>query len=199
MPALVVALLLSGMAASPKAAIATAHPLASEAGASVLRAGGNAFDAAVAAAFALSVVENQRSGIGGGGFAVVWVAREKAVRVLDFREVAPAAATRDMFVRDGKPDPRLAQRGGLAVAVPGAVKGYAELARRFGKKPLQALVEPAARLAETGFAIGLTTHQNAELQLECLRSDPAAAREFLVAADGVDAAREAPAPGDRLV
>ncbi len=197
MPALLLALLLSGVAASPRGAVATAHPLASEAGASILRAGGNAFDAAVAAAFALSVVENQRSGIGGGGFAVVWIARERKVRVLDFREVAPAAATRDLFVRDGRPQPRLAQEGGLAVAVPGAVKGYAELARRFGTRPLSALVEPAARIADGGFRVGLTTHQNAETKLACLRSDAASAREFLV--EGAGGAREAPAPGDRLV
>ena len=197
MPNLLLALLLSGVAASPKGAVATAHPLASEAGASVLRAGGNAVDAAVAAAFALSVVENQRSGIGGGGFALVWVARERKVHVLDFREVAPAAATRDMFVRDGRPDPHLAQEGGLAVAVPGAVKGYAALARRFGTKPLPALVEPAARIADAGVRIGLTTHQNAQTKLECLRSDAAAAREFLVR--GVGGPAGPPAPGDRLV
>jgi gamma-glutamyltranspeptidase/glutathione hydrolase len=197
MPTLLLALVLSGVAASPKGAVATAHPLASEAGAAVLRAGGNAADAAVAAAFALSVVENQRSGIGGGGFALVWVARERKVHVLDFREVAPAAATRDMFVRDGRADPRLAQEGGLAVAVPGAVKGYAELARRFGTRPLPALVEPAARIAEAGFRVGLTTHENARDTLACLRSDPAAAREFLVAGEG--GAREPPRPGDRLV
>jgi gamma-glutamyltranspeptidase/glutathione hydrolase len=197
MPALLAALVLSGMAASPRGAVATAHPLASEAGASVLRAGGNAFDAAVAAAFALSVVENQRSGIAGGGFAVVWVAREKKVHVLDFREVAPAAATRDVFVRGGKPEPRLAQEGGLAVAVPGAVKGYAALARRWGTKRLAALVEPAARIAETGFQVGLTTRQNAETKLACLRSDAAAAREFLARGEG--GARVPPAPGDRLV
>jgi gamma-glutamyltranspeptidase/glutathione hydrolase len=197
MPALVLALLLSGVAASPGGAVATAHPLASEAGAAVLRAGGNAVDAAVAAAFALSVVENQRSGIGGGGFALVWSAREQKVHLLDFREVAPGAATRDMFVRGGEPDPRLAQEGGLAVAVPGAVKGYAELARRFGTRPLAALVEPAARLAEAGFRVGLTTHENAEQKLACLRSDAASAREFLV--PGADGARVAPAPGARLV
>src|SRR5512138_755569 len=197
MPALLVALLLSGVAASPRGAVATAHPLASEAGAAVLRQGGNAVDAAVAAAFALSVVENQRSGIGGGGFALVWLAREQKVHLLDFREVAPGAATRDMFVRDGKPEPRLAQEGGLAIAVPGAVKGYAELARRFGTRPLATLVEPAARLAEAGFRVGLTTHENAEQKLACLRSDPASAREFLVPGPG--GARVAPAPGARLV
>src|SRR5512137_1845616 len=100
------ALALSVTAASPRGAVATAHPLASDAAASILRAGGNAADAAVAAAFALSVVENQSSGIGGGGFALVWDARERRVHALDFREVAPAGARPDMFLRGGAPDPR---------------------------------------------------------------------------------------------
>jgi len=105
----------------------------------------------VAAALALSVVENQSSGI--GGFALVWLARERRVRVLDFREVAPAAASRDMFLRDGRAVATLSRQGGLAVAVPGAVKGYAELARRFGRLPFSRLAEPAARIAEHGFAV----------------------------------------------
>ncbi len=73
------------------------------------------------------------------------------VRTLDFREAAPAAAGRDMFLRQGRPDPALSRDGGLAVAVPGAVKGYAELARRFGTRPLRELVEPAARIAASGW------------------------------------------------
>jgi gamma-glutamyltranspeptidase/glutathione hydrolase len=196
-PALVLALLLSGVAASPRGAIATAHPLASEAGAAVLRAGGNAVDAAVAAAFALAVVEPSKSGIGGGGFALVYLAREGEVRVLDFREVAPAAATRDMFLRDGRPDPSLSQDGGLAVAVPGAAKGYAELARRFGRRPLATLVEPAARLADGGFRAGVTYEAEARARLACLRADPAAARELL--APGAGGERVPPTPGDRIV
>lgn len=197
MAQLLLALLLSGVAASPRGAVATAHPLASEAGASVLRAGGNAADAAVAAAFALSVVEGANSGVGGGGFALVYVAREQRVHVLDFREVAPAAASRDMFLRDGKPDPTLSRDGGLAVGVPGAVKGYAELARRFGARPLPSLVEPAARIAERGYRVGLAEHDGARERLACLRADPAAARELLVAGEG--GARVPPAPGDRVV
>jgi gamma-glutamyltranspeptidase/glutathione hydrolase len=182
-------------AASPRGAVATAHPLASEAAAAVLRAGGNAADAAVAAAFALSVVEPESSGIGGGGFAVVYVARERRVHVLDFREAAPAAARADMF--EGAPEgARPSLDGGLAVAVPGAVKGYAALARRFGSRPLPALVEPAARLAERGFRVGAHYAEAARARLECLRADAAASREFLVrAGDRLDA----PAPGWRLV
>src|SRR5512137_2316349 len=146
--------LLAHVAVSPRGAVAAAHPAASDAGAAVLRAGGNAADAAVAAAFALSVVEPQSSGIGGGGLALVYVAREDRVHALDFRETAPAAATAGMFLVDGKPDPRRSRCGGLAVAVPGAVKGYAEIARRFGKRPLPELVAPAVRLARDGVQVG---------------------------------------------
>jgi gamma-glutamyltranspeptidase/glutathione hydrolase len=184
------ALLLAGGLLSPRGAVATAHPLASRAGAEALAAGGNAVDAAVAAAFALSVVENQSSGIGGGGFAVVWLAKGRRLLVLDFREVAPAAATRDMFLADGRADPRRSQEGGLAVGVPGAVKGYAELARRFGRLPLSRLVEPAARLAERGFALGRHQASHAASALASLRADPAASAEFLAPGpDGLPAPR----------
>jgi gamma-glutamyltranspeptidase/glutathione hydrolase len=173
------ALALSVTAASPRGAVATAHPLASDAAAAVLRAGGNAADAAVAAAFALSVVENQSSGIGGGGFALVWDAKARRVHALDFREVAPARARPDMFLRGGTPDPRRSLDGGLAVAVPGAVRGYAELARRFGTRPLAELVGPAAALADGGFKVGRAYAEAAARRLECLSADPAAAAEFL--------------------
>jgi gamma-glutamyltranspeptidase / glutathione hydrolase len=192
---LLLRLALSTLALSPDGAIATSHPLASEAGAAVLRSGGNAVDAAVAAAFALTVVEPQSSGIGGGGFAVVWLARERRVEVLDFREVAPAAATADMFSRPGAP-PRASLDGGLAVAVPGAVMGYAELARRFGTRPLTRLVEPAARLAERGFRVGHVQASRAEERLACLRADPAAARTYLAPSAAGPAALR---PGGRLV
>ena len=195
--AALLALALSLTAASPRGAIATAHPLASEAGAAVLRAGGNAADAAVAAAFALSVVENQSSGLGGGGFALVWDARTRTVHALDFREVAPSGARPDMFREGGAGGPRRSLDGGLAVAVPGAVRGYAELARRFGKKPLRELVRPAAVLAERGFRVGLAYADAASRRLECLRADRAAASEFLAA--GPDGARSPRVPGSLLV
>jgi gamma-glutamyltranspeptidase/glutathione hydrolase len=177
--AVLLALALSTTAASPRGAIATAHPLASAAGAAVLRAGGNAVDAAVAAAFALSVVENQSSGIGGGGFALVWDAKERKVHALDFREVAPGRARPDMFLKNGVPQPGRSLDGGLAVAVPGAVKGYAELTRRFGTKPLAELVGPAAALAEKGFKVGRAYAEAASERLACLSADKAAATEFL--------------------
>src|SRR5512137_2739542 len=165
---LLLPLLLAHVAVSPRGAVATAHPAASEAGAAVLRAGGNAADAAVAAAFALSVAEPQSSGIGGGGLALVYVAREGRVYALDFRETAPAAATKDMFLVDGKPDPLRSRCGGLAVAVPGAVKGYAEIARRFGRKPLPELVAPAVKLAKEGVTVGRHYRRAADAARACL-------------------------------
>jgi len=190
------ALVLAASAISPRGAVATAHPLASRAAADVLAAGGNAADAAVAAAFALSVVGNMSSGVGGGGFALVYVAREGRVHAIDFREVAPAGATPGMFASP-PPGVKSSLDGGLAVAVPGAVKGYAELARRFGTMPLARLVEPAARIAEGGFAVGRKHAELARERLDCLASRPAAAREFLVR--GPDGAWAPPEPGSRLV
>src|SRR3989475_10508660 len=139
--------LLAFPAVSPRGAVAAAHPLAAEAGASVMRRGGNAVDAAVAAAFALNVVEPKSSGIGGGGFALVYTAKDRRVHVLDFREVGPLAARPDMYVRDGQARQDLANAGPLSVAVPSAVKGYAEPARRFGKKPPGHLPRPPQQIA----------------------------------------------------
>ena len=180
---LLVPLLLAHVAVSPRGAVAAAHPAAAEAGAAVLRAGGNAADAAVAAAFALSAVEPQSSGIGGGGIALVYLAREGRVVALDFRETAPAAASPGMFLVDGKPDPARSRCGGLAVAVPGAVKGYAEIARRFGTKPLTRLVEPAARLAEEGVVVGRHYRRAATAARACLLQDRAAPAIFLAGGD----------------
>src|SRR5438309_407069 len=123
-----VALVLATAAVSPRGAVATGHPLASEAGAAILRHGGNAVDAAVATAFALSVVEPQSSGIGGGGFALVYLAREKKVQVIDFREVAPAAATPQMYVQDGKAREDLARRIAATVQSGGGILTEPDLA-----------------------------------------------------------------------
>jgi gamma-glutamyltranspeptidase/glutathione hydrolase len=124
---------------------------ASAAGAEVLGQGGNAIDAAVATALALGVVGPSGSGLGGGGFALIYLAKERRVRVLDFREVAPRAATRDMFWVDGKIDPERSRHGGLAVAVPGEPAGLAELELRYGRLGLRRVAAPAVRLARFGF------------------------------------------------
>ncbi|HEY2749075.1 MAG TPA: gamma-glutamyltransferase [Polyangia bacterium] len=136
-----------------KGIAATANLDASRAAAEILRAGGNAVDGAVAAALALGVVQPDSSGLGGGGFAVVWMAKDKKARVLDFRETAPAAASRDMFVVDGKADPSKSRWGGLAVATPGEPAGLAELEKSYGKLGLLRVAQPAIRLARAGYAV----------------------------------------------
>ncbi len=127
--------------------MASDHTAASAAGVELLRAGGNAVDAACATALALGVVNPHASGIGGGGFAIVYLAKEKKTHVLDFREQAPAAIRSELYFKDGKPARELIQRGGLAVGVPGEVRGLAELVRRHGRRPFSACVRPAERLA----------------------------------------------------
>lgn len=134
-----------------RGAVASDMAAASRAGAEILAKGGNAVDAAVATALALGVVNPASSGLGGGGFAVLYRAKDRSAHALDFRETAPRAATADMYVRDGRAVPALSRAGGLAVAVPGEPAGLAELHRRHGKLALSQVVQPAARLARDGF------------------------------------------------
>jgi len=136
----------------PNGAAATVHPLATEAAIEAARRGGNAVDAAAAAALTLGVVDGHNSGIGGGCFLLLRTARG-AVLALDGRETAPAAAARDMFLRNGQADPELSQTGALAAGVPGSLAVYEYVLRHFGKLKLKDLLLPAARLAEQGFAI----------------------------------------------
>jgi len=134
-------------------------PLAAKVGHDILAAGGNAVDAAVATAFALAVTHPSAGNIAGGGFAVVRTGAGKAV-ALDFREVAPAAATPDMYLdKDGKPtDGSL--RGDRAVGVPGSVAGLWALHQKLGKKPWKELVAPAIALARDGFEVDEKLHQS---------------------------------------
>jgi gamma-glutamyltranspeptidase/glutathione hydrolase len=132
--------------------VATVHPLATEVGVNLLKSGGNAIDAAVAVGFTLGVVDTHNSGIGGGCFMLIRRANGKIVAI-DGREMAPAAATRDMFIRDGKADTRLSQTGALASGVPGEVAAFDYASRKFGRKPWRNLILPAAEIAERGFAI----------------------------------------------
>src|ERR1043166_5745363 len=132
--------------------VATVHPLATGAAIETMKMGGNAVDAAVAAALTLGVVDGHNSGIGGGCFLLIRLANG-SVAAIDGRETAPAAATRDMFLRGGKADPGLSLTGPLAVGVPGALAAYDYAVQHYGKLPLKTLLLAAARLAEEGFPI----------------------------------------------
>lgn len=158
--------------------IASAYPQAAEAALRMLDRGGNAVDAAVAAAFVAGVVGPYHNGLGGGGFALVALQGKDAL-ALDFREVAPAAATRDMYLRDGKPVPELSTDGALAVAVPNAVNGYLALLEKAGTLPRSVVLAPAIRLAREGFLVTPKYQQLASRRLDCLRRDAEASRLFL--------------------
>lgn len=133
--------------------VATDHPLASAAGLEVLKRGGNAFDAAVATSLALAVLRPQSTGIGGGGFMVLRTAKGET-RIIDYREVAPAAASRDMYLDANKqPVPDLSTVGYKAVGVPGLLAGLERVRAEFGTRPLAELMGPAIGFAEQGFAV----------------------------------------------
>jgi gamma-glutamyltranspeptidase / glutathione hydrolase len=133
--------------------VATDEELASRAGAEILQKGGNAIDAAVATAFALAVVEPAAGNIGGGGFMLVRLADGRTT-FLDYREVAPGRATRDMYIGgDGKLDPEASTLGYKSVAVPGTVAGLELALKTYGTMKLADVMAPAIRLGEDGFAI----------------------------------------------
>jgi len=137
-----------------EAGIATAHPLATEAGHEILAAGGNAFDAAVAISAALGVVEPFASGLGGGAFWLLHLADQRTDVFIDAREVAPAAATADMFLDDnGEPIKGASFDGPLAAGVPGQAAGLVHLAEKYGRLPLARSLAPAIRYAEEGIPV----------------------------------------------
>ncbi len=141
-------------------AVASAHPLATTAGIAMFKQGGNAIDAAVATAFVLGVVEPSGSGIGGGGFALVYSARAHRTRVLDFREVAPRAAKPSLYIdASGKPSLTRSQEGILAGGVPGEVRGLVRLQKSYGRLRLGQVLAPAIGLAAQGFAVSARLHE----------------------------------------
>jgi gamma-glutamyltranspeptidase/glutathione hydrolase len=150
-----------------QAGIATAHPLATQAGNEILEAGGNAFDAAVAISAALGVVEPYASGLGGGAFWLLHVAEQQTDIFVDAREVAPSAATADMYLdADGQPIGRASFNGPLASGIPGQAAGLVHLAERYGRLSLAKSLAPAIRYAEEGVPV----HQRMLLGLRFRRS-----------------------------
>ena len=137
-----------------KAAIATAHELATEAGFEILDQGGNAFDAAVAVSAALAVVEPASSGIGGGGFWLMHRAEDGFTTMVDGRETAPAASTADMYLdANGEFVRERSINGPLAAGIPGAPAAWVHITERYGRLSLAQNLAPAIRLAESGFPV----------------------------------------------
>ncbi|MBQ7217335.1 MAG: gamma-glutamyltransferase [Synergistaceae bacterium] len=151
-----------------KGMVSSAHELASRAGVEIIQKGGNAVDAAVATFLALNVVEPNASGIGGGGFMVIRSAKTGEVVELDYREMAPASATKDMYA---SPESKKAQEsieGGKSVGVPGAVMGMFTALEKYGTMKFAEVAAPAIRLAEEGFELapmqnGIITDEFAKL------------------------------------
>jgi gamma-glutamyltranspeptidase/glutathione hydrolase len=164
--------------------VATANPMATDAGLAILRAGGSAIDAAVAVQMVLGVVEPQASGIGGGGFLVFYDARSRQVTSWDGRETAPAGAGETLFLgADGKPLAfPLAVVSGLSVGVPGAVRMLEAVHRRHGRLPWRQLFVPAIKLAEDGFPVPPRLARALAAEI-ALRADPQA-RTIYFHADG---------------
>lgn len=161
---------------------ATVNPLATDAALAAFRVGGNAIDAAVAAAVTLGVVDGHNSGIGGGCFVLVRTAGGEMVAI-DGREMAPSAATQDMFLRDGKAVAALSTTGPLAIAVPGALAAYQQAITRHGKLDLASLLSEAAKIAEAGFPVDRVYARNLEEYQSILATFPAT-RRMLLKPDG---------------
>ncbi len=181
-PALLLALAVgpAAQAASGRNGMVSAeHRLASAAGVRILQRGGNAVDAAVATSLAAGVVNPTSCGIGGGGFMLVFEQVSGRVYALDYRESAPAAASRDMFVRDGAAVPALSVHGGLAVAVPGEIAGLFSALQRFGSLPFAVVAEPAIAYARDGFAVEPHLAESIARHLDAIGQRPALATVFL--------------------
>lgn len=163
-----------------QAAIATAHPLATQAGKQILQQGGNAFDAAVAITAALAVVEPYSSGLGGGGF---WLIREKKNNktvMIDGREMAPAQAHRDMYLNDeGHYIANSSMNGPLSAGIPGTVAAMVHLSEKYGVLSLEQVLKPAIKLAKEGFPVTEHYQKMARFRLSVLQKYKTSAKIFL--------------------
>jgi gamma-glutamyltranspeptidase/glutathione hydrolase len=190
--AVIAAPAVSDSAIAERAMVATGSPIATDAAVAVLREGGNAVDAAVTAALTLGVVDGQNSGIGGGCLILIRSADGK-LTAIDGRETAPAAAHRDMFLRDGKPLLSESQTGPLASGVPGALAAYELALKRCGTIHLARALEPGRDAAEDGFEIPGSLAEAIGSEAENLRQF-GGSRAVFIHPDGKPAAA-----GERLV
>ena len=169
-----------GEDAATPAAVASAHPLATQAGMQILSSGGNAFDAAVAVTAVLAVVGPHGSGLGGGGFWLLHRASDGLQVMIDGRERAPLAATRDMYLDDsGEVVDGLSINGALAAAIPGEPAALVHLAERYGTLPISHTLAPAIRIAREGFETNAQYNRLAQFRLVDMQNDPETARLFL--------------------
>ena len=176
-----------------QAAIASAHPLATQAGIEILQQGGNAFDAAVAITAALAVVEPAGSGLGGGGFWLLHRASDNFRVMVDGREMAPGKAHADMFLDEqGEFVPERSLNGPLAAGIPGVPAALVHLNQHYGQLPLSASLQPAIRYAEEGFAVSEGFRRLARFRQDVMRTYPSTAAIFLHEGD-------VPEPGHRII
>lgn len=163
---------------APNAAIATSQPLATSAGLEVLQRGGNAIDAAVAAAAVLNVTEPHMTGMGGDLFAIVWSARDQKLYGLHANGRSGSLMTREELVKRGRE--AVPSRGAESVSVPGALSGWAALLERFGTHTLAEALQPAIRIAEGGFPVTPIIAEDWAQQVQVLKRDPGATATFLL-------------------
>lgn len=175
------------------AAIATAHPLATAAAVETLKQGGNAFDAAVTAAATLAVVEPYSSGVGGGGFWLLYDASKNKTTMLDAREKAPLAAHADLYLDSkGQVINNASVNGPLAAGIPGIPAGLVHLANHYGRLTLARTLAPAIRIARKGFAVNTLYQSMARLRLDALQASSVASQIFLMN-------NEVPTIGHRII
>lgn len=163
----------------PKNAIASAHPLATAAGMEMLRAGGNAFDAAIAVSAMLAVVEPASSGVGGGGFFLLHRAADHHDVMVDARETAPSAARPNLYTAPDRAPGTSSTDGPLAAGIPGEPAAWAHLAARYGRLPLARSLAPAIRVAREGFPLYARLQNAIRVKQVRLAASPQTARVFL--------------------
>lgn len=162
-----------------EAMVVTAEPLAAAIGLDVLKNGGNAVDAAVTIGFVMAVTHPQAGNIGGGGFMLIYSAKTQEVVALDYRETAPALATRDMYLDEsGNPDKNLSRFSPLSSGVPGTVAGLALALEKYGTLSLPNALAPAIRLAEEGFTVSAALGSKIKSRAKRLKKNEAASALF---------------------